>query len=62
MKEELAERFYHRGNSQDVIKENSDKFEEYRISNCKENKSAVHYEFHKGEYLEDIIKKFGFKF
>jgi len=62
MKTELENRMRKRLNSEKVIKENSDKFDYFYNSNKKENKSVVHYEFGPNEYLEDIIKKFGYKF
>ena len=62
LKEELKRRMEVRGNSAEVVKENYDDFERYLVSNRNESNSAVHYRFGKEEYLEDILKKFGFKF
>ena len=62
MKEKLIERMQKRGNSQKFIDENANMFDEFYKQNKEENKSAVHYEFRKDEYLEDIVKKFGYKF
>ena len=51
-----------RNNPQETIKQNSDMFEDFYTSNIKENKSVVHYEFDKDEYLEDIVfRKFNYK-
>lgn len=62
MKEEVKRRMINRNNPEQVVKGNDDKFYEFYKSNKNENNSVVHYEFGKGEYLEDILKKFGFKF
>ena len=62
MKDELKRRMEVRGNNQKVIDENYNDFERYLVSNKKENKSVVHYVFKKDEYLEDILKIFGYKF
>jgi len=38
-------------------------FDEWLVSNREDTRPAVHYEFGKGEYLEDIMRdKFGYKF
>ena len=51
-----------RNNPQETIKQSSDMFEDFYTSNIKENKSVVHYEFDKDEYLEDIVfQKFNYK-
>ena len=51
-----------RNNPQETIKQASDMFEDFYASNIKENKSVVHYEFDKDEYLEDIVfQKFNYK-
>lgn len=62
MKEELIKRMRKRGNSEELVKENADMFDTFYEMNKNENKSAVHYEFSKNEYLEDIVKKFGYEF
>ena len=62
MRQELENRMRKRGNSEKVIKEFSDLFEFFYDKNKNENQSVVHYEFGKDEYLEDILKKFGYKF
>lgn len=62
MKEEIKQRMENRGNNQKVIQENYDEFERFLISNKKENKSVVHYVFKKDEYLENILKIFGYDF
>ncbi len=62
MKQEQTERMRKRGNSEDLIKQNAEMFDKFYEMNKKENKSVVHYEFGKEEFLEDIIKKFCYKF
>ena len=62
MKEELIKRMRTRGNPESFIEENAKNFDKFYEMNTKENKSVVHYEFGKGEYLEDILKKFSCKF
>lgn len=62
MQNEIERRMTDRGNSKNFIKENKDMFYEFYKTNLKENKSVVHYQFKENEYLEDIIKKFGFDF
>lgn len=62
MKEEISRRMKVRGNLEKFITENENMFEEFLIQNRKENKSVIHYEFGQGEFLQDIIKKFGYKF
>lgn len=55
-------KFVYKTVKQEIIKQLSDMFEDFYTSNVKENKSIVHYEFDKDEYLEDIIfQKFNFK-
>jgi len=60
MKEELKARMIARGNSQKLIQENYDMFDEYCKIGNDESDSVVKYEFSHNEYLEDIIQKFGF--
>ena len=62
MKQEQIERMKRRGNSDELIKQNAEMFDIFYEMNINENKSVVHYEFGKGEYLEHILKKFGCKF
>lgn len=62
MKEELKRRMVQRGNPKSMIEDNENKFEEFYKSNKEETKSAVKYEFKKDEYLEDIIRSFGYNF
>ena len=62
MKEEFEKRMRERGNPEKTIKAFVDLFDEYYEKNLKENLSVLHYEFGKDEYLEDILKKFGYKF
>ena len=62
MKLELMERMRRRGNSEELVKQNADMFDKFYEMNKNENKSAVHYEFGKDEFLEDIVKKFGYVF
>ena len=51
-----------RNNPQEIINQISDMFEDFYMRNIKENKSVVHYEFDKNEYLEDIVfQKFNYK-
>ena len=51
-----------RNNPQETINQTSDMFEDFYMRNIKENKSVVHYEFDKNEYLEDIVfQKFNYK-
>lgn len=57
-RQEIKRRMIFRGNSEKIIKENDDKFNEFYESNCRENRSAINYEFEDNEYLSDIIKKF----
>ena len=61
MKQEQIERMRRRGNSEELVKENSDMFDKFYEMNKNENKSVVHYEFGKNEFLEDIVIKFGYK-
>lgn len=62
MKEEVKNRMIKRGNPPQTVKENDDLFYTFYESNNKENKSVIHYEFGKDEYLLDILKKFGCEF
>ena len=62
MKYELMERMRRRGNSEELVKQNADMFDKFYEMNKNENKSVIHYEFGKDEFLEDIIKKFGYMF
>lgn len=62
MKQELVRRMEQRGTPYQTIKNDDDKFYDYYVSNHLENKSVLHYEFGKNEYLEDILKKFNFDF
>lgn len=62
MKMELKNRFQDRGNSEKFIKENFDMFEQFYKQNVKDKRAAVHYEFGHGEYLKDILEKFGVLF
>ena len=62
MKYEQIERMRRRGNSDELIKQNSDMFDKFYEMNINENKSTVHYEYGKDEFLEDIIKKLNYKF
>lgn len=59
MKEEIRTRMKERGNSDAFIKENADKFEEFYKFNREESQSVLHYEAEPGEYLSEILKKFG---
>ena len=61
MKQEQIERMRRRGNSENLIKQNSEMFDKFYEMNINENKSVVHYEFGKNEFLEDIVIKFGYK-
>lgn len=61
MKQEIINRMTKRNNPQETINQNADMFETFYHNNSKENKSVVHYQFDKDEYLEDIIfKKFNY--
>ena len=62
MKCEQMERMKRRGNSDELIKQNAEMFDKFYEMNVKENKSVIHYEFGKDEFLENIIKKFDYKF
>ena len=62
IKDELIERMKNRGNPESFIKQNADMFDEFYEKNISENKSVIHYEFGKNEFLENILKKFGYKF
>ena len=63
MKEELNQRFLSRNNPADFVKENNDMFDEWLVSNRQDTRPVVHYEFGKGEFLENIMRdKFGFVF
>ena len=62
IKQEILNRMTRRNNPQETVKQTSDMFEDFYTSNIKENKSVVHYEFDKDEYLEDIVfRKFNYK-
>lgn len=58
----LTARFKKRNNSNIFIKENDDLFDEFYMSNRKDTKAVIHYEFNKNEYLSDILKKFNLNF
>ena len=63
MKDEINARFLSRNNPDEFVKENNDMFDEWLVSNRKDTRPAVHYEFGKGEFLEDIMRdKFGCEF
>ena len=62
MKMELNKRFHDRGNSEKFIKENFDMFEQFYQQNIKDKRAVVHYQFGHGEYLKDILEKFGVSF
>lgn len=62
MKSEQMERMKRRGNSDELIKQNAEMFDKFYEMNIKENKSVIHYEFGKDEFLENIIKNFDYKF
>ena len=61
MKAEFEKRMRQRGNPEKTIREFVDLFDEFYQKNLRENQSVLHYEFGADEYLEDIIKKFGYK-
>ena len=61
-KEDIVKRFKARNNSEQFIKENMDLFDAFYVSNKKDTRACVHYEFTSGEYLSDILKKFNLKF
>ena len=62
MKEEIIKRMTTRDNPQETIQQNTELFDRFYEENIKENKSVIHYEFDKNEYLEDIIfNKFNYK-
>lgn len=50
-----------RGNDEKFIEENDQLFETFYKSNREEKQSVLHYEAQKGEFLSDIIEKFGIK-
>lgn len=62
IKKEIVNRFVKRNNPKETVEQYENNFDEFYNSNKKENKSTVHYEFNENEYLEDIIKKFGYNF
>ncbi len=62
MKDEVIRRCKNRGNNEEILQENMKSFEIFQKQNKKENKSALHYQYGKDEYLEDILKKFGCNF
>lgn len=62
MQKEIERRMLIRGNSDSVTKENFDLFETFYEGNIQDTRPDVKYAFDKDEYLEDIIKKFGYKF
>ncbi len=59
MRKEMIGRMVRRGNGDELVKDNDDKFEGFYESNSKETRSALNYEMQSGEYLSEIIKKFG---
>ena len=61
LKAEIVRRLTLRGNPDETIKANTDKFDEFYDQNVKEEKSKLHYEMKKNEYLEEIVQKFGIK-
>ena len=61
MRQEIKDRMKERGNDDAFIKENDDKFEEFYKLNREKKQSVLHYEARSGEFLSDIIKKFGIK-
>ena len=62
MKEEIKRRMVERNNPESTINSNYENFEVFYESNTKDTIAAVHYEFGENEYLEDIMKKFGYNF
>lgn len=62
MREEMKRRFVDRRNSQKFIDENDELFDAFLVSNDKETRCACKYVFGKGEYLQDILVKFGLEF
>lgn len=62
MQKEIKKRMVGRGNSAETTKENFDLFKTFYEKNIKDNAPSIKYAFKKGEYLEDILKKFGYKF
>ena len=55
-RDELKKRFEARNNPISFIKENDDLFDEFYVSNRKDTRAAIHYEFSGDEYLSDILK------
>lgn len=62
MGKEIRRRMLERGNSIEVVRENFDLFEAFYEGNINDAYPTVKYAFKKDEYLEDIIKKFGYTF
>lgn len=63
MKEEINQRFLSRNNPAEFVKDNNDMFDEWLVSNRADTRPACHYEFGKGEYLENIMRdEFGCEF
>lgn len=62
MREEIKQRMINRGNPERTVKENDDLFEVFYKSNSTEKRSSFNYELKKGEYLEEVLKQFGYKF
>ena len=62
MQQELKKRMLERGNAEDVANENFEMFETYYKGNTEDTRPVVKYAFGKDEYLEGILKKFGYRF
>lgn len=60
-KEDLVSRLIARGNPQSMVDETIEKFDYFNRLNESEEFASVKYRFKNGEYLEDIVKKFGIK-
>ena len=62
MKEVIKRRMVERNNPESTINSCYENFELFYEKNTKDTIAAVHYEFGEDEYLEDIMKKFGYNF
>lgn len=62
MKYEIKRRMIVCGNPANVVKEMTDQFNFFLNKNKNESDSVVKYKFSKNEYLEEIVKKFGYEF
>ena len=62
MREEILNRYIKRGNPKNTYEIYDKMFDEFIVGNELDTRPTVKYAFGKGEYLEQILKKFGCEF